>query len=81
MRQVCKAHHRRMDRFVPIKLLPPAMNRDKLSIARFEREVKSAAKISHLNIVAAFDADCANGVHFLVMELVEGSDLSALVKK
>jgi len=31
--------------------------------------------------VAAHDADCANGVHFLVMELVEGSDLSALVKK
>ncbi|MBS0262697.1 MAG: SUMF1/EgtB/PvdO family nonheme iron enzyme, partial [Planctomycetes bacterium] len=45
------------------------------------REVKAAAKISHSNIVTAHDADQANGVHFLVMELVEGSDLSALVKK
>ena len=43
--------------------------------------MKAAAKISHPNIVAAHDADCAHGVHFLVMELVDGSDLSALVKK
>ena len=47
----------------------------------FEREVEAAAKLSHPNIVAAYDADEANGVHFLVMEYVEGSDLSALVKK
>jgi len=81
MGEVYKAEHRRMKRFVAIKLLPPAMTNDKAAIARFEREVTAAAKISHPNIVAAHDADCANGVHFLVMELVEGSDLSALVKK
>ncbi len=81
MGQVFKAQHLRMKRIVAIKLLPAAMTKDKEAIARFEREVEAAAKISHPNIVAAFDADCANGVHFLVMELVEGSDLSALVKK
>jgi serine/threonine protein kinase len=81
MGQVFRAEHRRMKRIVAIKLLPAAMTKDKSSIARFEREVEAAAKISHPNIVAAFDADCANGVHFLVMELVEGSDLSAFVKK
>lgn len=81
MGQVFKARHRRMDRLVAVKFLPPAMTKDKAAIARFEREVKAAAKISHQNIVAAHDADCANGIHFLVMELVEGSDLSALVKK
>jgi len=81
MGQVFKARHRRMDRFVAVKLLPPAMTKDKAAIARFEREVKAAAKISHPNVVAAHDADCDNGVHFLVMELVEGKDLSALVKK
>ncbi len=80
MGQVFKAYHRRMDRFVAVKLLPPAMTENEAAIARFEREVKAAAKISHPNIVAAHDADCANGVHFLVMELVEGSDLSAVVK-
>ena len=81
MGQVFKARHRRMDRLVAVKLLPPAMTKDKAAIARFEREVKAAAKLRHPNIVAADDADQANGVHFLVMELVEGSDLSALVKK
>ena len=47
----------------------------------FEREVEAAAKLRHPNIVAADDAGEANGVHFLVMEYVDGKDLSALVKK
>ncbi|MBC7854952.1 MAG: serine/threonine protein kinase [Pirellulaceae bacterium] len=81
MGQVYKARHRRMDRIVAIKLLPAAMTKDQDAIARFEREVKAAAKITHPNIVSAFDADQAGGVHFLVMEFVAGSDLSALVKK
>ncbi|HEX4132962.1 MAG TPA: SUMF1/EgtB/PvdO family nonheme iron enzyme [Pirellulales bacterium] len=81
MGQVFKALHRRMDRTVAIKMLPPAMTKDAAAVARFEREVRAAAKLSHPNIVAAYDAGQANGVHFLVMEYVEGSDLSALVKK
>ncbi len=81
MGQVFKARHRVMDRIVAVKVLPTAMTKDPSAIARFHREVKAAAKISHPNIVTAHDADQANGVHFLVMELVEGSDLSALVKK
>jgi len=81
MGQVFKARHRRMDRIVAVKLLPSKMTKDKAAIARFEREAKAAAKLRHPNIVAADDADQANGVHFLVMEFVEGSDLSALVKK
>src|SRR5208283_4330318 len=81
MGQVFKAQHRRMDRTVAIKMLPTAMTKDAVAAARFEREVRAAAKLRHPNIVAADDADEANGVHFLVMEYVEGSDLSALVKK
>ncbi len=81
MGQVFKAEHRRMHRMVAIKLLPAAMTKDKAAIARFEREVTAAAKLRHPNIIAADDADQANGVHFLVMELVDGSDLSAIVKK
>jgi serine/threonine protein kinase len=81
MGQVFKARHRRMNRLVAIKLLPAAMTKNAAAIARFEREVQAAAKLRHPNIVAADDADQANGVHFLVMELVDGSDLSALVKK
>ncbi len=81
MGQVFKAEHRRMHRIVAIKMLPKAMMKDAATIARFEREVTAAAKLRHPNIVAADDADEAGGVHFLVMEYIEGSDLSALVKK
>ena len=62
-------------------MLPKAVMKDAAVVARFHREVVAAAKLSHPNIVAAHDADEANGVHFLVMEYVEGSDLSALVRK
>src|SRR5271168_1905262 len=81
MGQVFKAEHRRMKRVVAIKMLPPAVTKDAAAAARFQREVEAAAKLRHPNIVAADDADEAKGVHFLVMEYVEGSDLSVLVKK
>jgi serine/threonine protein kinase/Leucine-rich repeat (LRR) protein len=81
MGQVFKALHRRMDRLVAIKTLPAATMKDAAAVARFEREVKAAAKLRHPNVVAADDAGQANGVHFLVMEYVDGQDLSALVKK
>ncbi|HEY2249966.1 MAG TPA: protein kinase, partial [Planctomycetaceae bacterium] len=81
MGAVFKAEHRRMKRFVAIKMLPPGMMKDAAAAARFQREVEAAAKLRHTNIVAADDADEAGGVHFLVMEFVDGSDLAALVKK
>ncbi len=57
------------------------MTKDAAALARFQREVVAAAKLNHSNIVTAYDADQANGIHFLVMEYVDGQDLSALVKK
>src|SRR5277367_160960 len=81
MGQVFKAQHRKMKRLVAIKMLPAAMMKDAAAAARFEREVEAAAKLRHPNIVAADDAAEANGVHFLVMEYVEGDYLSVLVKQ
>ena len=81
MGQVFKAEHRKMHRVVAIKMLPPAVTQDAAAVARFEREVTAAAKLEHPNIVTAHDADEANGVHFLVMQFVDGTDLAGLVKK
>ncbi|HEX3996984.1 MAG TPA: serine/threonine-protein kinase [Pirellulales bacterium] len=81
MGQVFKAQHRRMERVVAIKMLPATITTDAAAVARFQREAKAAAKLEHPNVVAAYDADEANGLHFLVMQFVEGSDLAALVKK
>ena len=81
MGQVFKAHHRRMDRLAAIKLLPASLTKDEATVKRFEREVKAAAKLSHPNIVQTFDAGVQRGVHYLVMEHVDGRDLSAIVKE
>ena len=80
MGQVYKARHRRMDRVVAIKMLPSTATSSPEAVERFHREVKAAAKLSHPNIVTAYDADEANGMNFLVMEYVDGQDLAALVK-
>ena len=81
MGQVFKAQHRRMDRVVALKVLPAATMKDASAIARFEREVRAAARLEHPNIVIAHDSDEAAGVCFLVMQFVDGADLSSLVKK
>ena len=81
MGMVLKAQHKRTKRLVALKVMSPAAVKTPDALKRFHREVEAAARLTHPNIVAAFDADEAKGTHFLVMEYVEGSDLSVLVKK
>ncbi len=81
MGMVLKAKHSRMGRLVALKVMSPAAVKSKDAVKRFHREVQTAARLTHPNIVTAFDADEAKGTHFLVMEYVEGDDLSQLVKK
>ncbi len=81
MGQVYKAHHRRMKRVVALKMLPWDTSKSPHAIARFQREAEAAARLNHPNIVTAYDADEARGVHFLVMEYVEGEDLAARIKR
>jgi tRNA A-37 threonylcarbamoyl transferase component Bud32 len=81
MGQVYKARHARMDRVVALKTLPSSAMRSAEAVKRFQQEVKAAAKLSHPNIVTAYDADEAHGIHFLVMEYVAGQDLAALVRE
>jgi serine/threonine protein kinase/formylglycine-generating enzyme required for sulfatase activity len=81
MGMVLKAEHRRMKRVVALKVLSPNVVKSKEMLARFQREVQAAARLEHPHIVAAYDADEANGTHFFVMQFVDGNDLSSLVKK
>jgi serine/threonine protein kinase len=81
MGMVLKARHKRMDRVVALKILSAKALQSPDSVKRFEREVHAAARLNHPNIVTAFDADEAHGTHFLVMEYVEGKNLSSLVKE
>ena len=77
---VFRARHRLMDRVVALKTLPAAAIKPD-TVQRFYREVKAAARLSHPNIVTAYDAGEHAGTHYLVMEYVVGRDLAAIVKE
>ena len=81
MGRVFRARHRMMDRTVALKVINPEWSSRPEVIRRFQREVKTAASLSHRNIVTAFDAEQAEQTHFLVMEYVEGTDLAEVVKR
>ena len=75
MSTVYKAKDLRLDREVAIKLLKDEFCSDEEFIERFKNEARSAAKLSHGNIVAAYDIVNSEDRHYIVMELVEGISL------
>ncbi len=80
MGKVYKARHRRMDRLVALKVLPPDLVQTPEHVARFHQEVRTAARLIHQHIVTAFDAGDAGGVHYLVMEYVDGHNLGEAIE-
>jgi eukaryotic-like serine/threonine-protein kinase len=81
MGMVYKAEHRIMNRTVALKVITPRLVNNTTAVERFRREVRAAAKLSHVNIVTAHDAEEAGGVHFLVMEYVEGVSLDRYINR
>lgn len=81
MGMVLKAQHRRMQRTVALKVISQRAMKQPEVLQRFLREVQAAARLTHSNIVTAYDADEHKGVHFLVMEYVDGTELWSFVKK
>jgi serine/threonine protein kinase len=77
MGEVYRARDTRLDRVVALKVLPDQMSRDPESLARFEREAKAVAALSHPNILSIFDFGKQNSVAFAAMELLEGESLRA----
>ena len=75
MGEVYRARDTRLDRDVAIKVLPPHLAMDEAARARFEREAKAIAALSHPNILAVYDVGTTDGVAFVVMELLEGETL------
>ena len=75
MGEVYKAKDARLDRLVAIKVLSDSWRQDPSFLARFEREAKVLASLSHPNIVSIFDFGEVDGRAFSVMELLEGRTL------
>jgi tRNA A-37 threonylcarbamoyl transferase component Bud32 len=80
MGSVFKAEHRLMDRTVALKVIKPTLLSDPAAFERFRLEMKATARLSHPAIVAAYDAEQAGDLHFLVTEFIDGVDLDRLVR-
>src|SRR5439155_23779902 len=78
---VYKAHDNRLNRDIAIKVLPDVFAQDPQRLARFEREARAVAALSHPNILGIHDLSSADGVTFAAMELLEGETLRERMKE
>jgi Tol biopolymer transport system component len=75
MGEVYRARDTRLLRDVALKVLPPSFTSDPERLRRFEQEARAVAALNHPNIVSVYDVGNAEGVHFIVSELLEGETL------
>ncbi|MEU6323777.1 serine/threonine-protein kinase [Streptomyces sp. NPDC047009] len=80
MGEVWKAHDLQSGAFVAVKLLLGDVGNEE-AVARFRREARIGARIRHPGVVPVYDAGQDEGQPFIVMELLEGSDLGALLDR
>ena len=81
MGEVYRARDTKLNRDVALKILPDAFASDPDRLARFTREAQTLASLNHPNIAAIYGIEESHGVHALVMELVEGEDLSLRIAR
>ncbi len=81
MSDVYKAKDHKLNRFVAIKVLKNEFSENKNFVSKFRVEAQSAAILMHSNIVTVYDVGDEDGIHYIVMELVEGITLKKYIEK
>lgn len=81
MGEVYKGYHTSLNRNVAIKVLHPHLATASDFVERFEREASIVARLRHTNIVQVYDFDVLNGLYYMVMEFVDGPNLSTEIKQ
>jgi serine/threonine protein kinase/Tfp pilus assembly protein PilF len=79
MGEVYLARDPRLDRTVALKILPGDLAMDPDRMLRFEREAKAASALNHPNVATIYDVGESDGIHFIVMEHVEGETIAARI--
>ncbi|NQU30934.1 MAG: serine/threonine protein kinase [Anaerolineae bacterium] len=77
MAEVYKAHHKKLDRFVTIKILHTFLSDDQEFLARFEREARAVAALRHPHIVQINDFEHEDDIYYMVMEFINGGTLQS----
>ena len=80
MGEVYKARDGKLNRLVALKVLPASLAGNRDFLARFEREAKAVAALSHPNVLGIFDLASQDGLTYAVMELLEGDSLRDRLK-
>ena len=80
MGAVYKAMDLELDRLVALKIIRPELAVHEEILARFKQELILARRITHKNVIRIFDLGDADGVKFITMEFIEGTDLNSLIK-
>jgi serine/threonine protein kinase len=81
MAVIYKARDTNLDRLVALKILPPEMSGQQITLIRFEREAKAAAHLHHENIVTIFDVGESDATHYIAFEYIEGTDLQTYITR
>jgi serine/threonine protein kinase/tetratricopeptide (TPR) repeat protein len=79
MGAVYKALDREVERTVALKLIRPDLSSNPAILARFKQELLTAHQVTHKNVIRIYDLSEADGVKFITMEFVEGSDLRRIL--
>jgi serine/threonine-protein kinase len=81
MAEVYRARDELLGREVAVKVLSERFSRDRSFVERFRREAQAAANLNHPNIVSLFDYGSDDGTYFIVMEFIDGSSLSDIIRR
>ena len=77
---VFQAHDKQLNEQVALKIISPMLSTDPESLERLKREVSSARRIAHPNIIRIFDIGESNGLHFVSMEFFPGQNLKEYIR-
>ena len=81
MGEVYRARDEKLDRDVAVKVLPPGLLADETARGRFRKEAKALSRLSHPHVATLHDFGSADGVDYLVMELVPGPTLDVVLRE